>query len=253
MNYVTNFPLVVLGVSFVGLWLSTILGDSLRKQRPPFDEGERYDFGLILAATATLLSLIIGFTFSMAVSRYDQRKKNEAEEANAIGTEYVRTDLLPAPDAEKVRELLKNYLDQRILFYQAKNEDELRQINTHTAQLQRDLWSATEAAAATMPTALAAVTVSGMNDVLNSQAYTQAAWWNRIPSEAWLLLAAIAVTCTFLLGYGGHKTNRILSIILPLAVSISLFFIADIESPRTGSIYIVPNDLVSLSQSLHPH
>jgi hypothetical protein len=187
------------------------------------------------------------------VSRYDQRRKSEAEEANAIGTEYVRTDLLPPVDAEKVRELLKNYLDQRILFYQARNEDELRRINIHTAQLQRDLWSATQAAAAIKPTPLAALTVSGMNDVLNTEGYTQAAWWNRIPREAWLLLATIAIGWTLLLGYGGHRTHRVLFLVLPLAVSISFFFIADIESPRRGNIYIVPNNLVRLSRSLHAH
>lgn len=253
MNYVANSPPLVLVVSFVVLWLSTILGDSLRKRRPPFGEAERQDFGLILAAISTLLGLIIGFTFSIAVSRYDQRRKSEAEEANAIGTEYVRTDLLPPVDAEKVRELLKNYLDQRILFYQAKNEDELKRINVHTAQLQRDLWSATQAAAAIKPTPLAALTVSGMNDVLNTEGYTQAAWWNRIPREAWLLLAIIAMGWTLLLGYGGHRTYRVLFLVLPLAVSISFFFIADIESPRRGRIYIVPNNLVRLSQSLHAH
>ena len=64
-----------------------------------------------------LLGLLIGFGFSMASSRYDQRKVYEEAEANAIGTEYVRADLLPAADGAKVRDLLKKYTDQRILFY----------------------------------------------------------------------------------------------------------------------------------------
>ena len=64
----------------------------------------REDFGFILAATLTLLGLIIGFSFSMATSRYDQRKNYEEAEANAIGTEYVRADLLPAADAATVRD-----------------------------------------------------------------------------------------------------------------------------------------------------
>jgi len=68
----------------------------------------------VLTATLTLLALIIGFSFSMAVSRYDQRKNYEA---NAIGTEYVRADLLPADDGTKLRELLRKYVNQRILFY----------------------------------------------------------------------------------------------------------------------------------------
>jgi hypothetical protein len=92
---------------------------------------EREDFGVLLTATLTLLGLIIGFTFSMAISRYDQRKNYEEEEANAIGTEYLRAN-------------------------------------------------ATQTALAVM----------GMNDVLNTQGYTQAAWWNRIPMAAWGLMWA---------------------------------------------------------------
>ncbi len=82
----------------------------------------------------------------MAISRYDQRKNYEEAEANAIGTEYVRADLLPDPDAAKVRALLKNYLAQRILFYQ--NRDETRtsvRSMTILGQLQAELWSTVSA------------------------------------------------------------------------------------------------------------
>jgi hypothetical protein len=67
------------------------------------EEDIREDFGVIQTATLTLLGLIIGFTFSMAVGRYEQRKNYEEAEANAIGTEYVRADLLPGADAARVR------------------------------------------------------------------------------------------------------------------------------------------------------
>ena len=92
-------------------------------------EEKRDDFGVILAATLTLLGLIIGFTFSMATNRYDQRKNYEEAEANAIGTEYVRADLLPAADAARVRALLGKYLDQRVLFYTTRDKQRLAQIN----------------------------------------------------------------------------------------------------------------------------
>src|SRR5208282_5602357 len=133
---------------------------------------------LVLAASLTLLGLIIGFSFSMAVTRYDQRKNYEEAEANAIGTEYLRADLLPAANAAKVRVLLREYLDQRILFYQSRDERRLREIDVSTARLQTELWSAVQATAAAVPTPIVALAVAGMNDVLNSQGYTQAAWWN---------------------------------------------------------------------------
>jgi hypothetical protein len=176
MNNAIDHPLLILVLSFFVLSLSARIGASFLRRRRKLEDDTREDFGVIQAAALTLLGLIIGFTFSMAVSRYDQRKNYEAEEANAIGTEYVRAALLPASDAAKVRALLRNYLDQRILFYIARDEQQISQINTGTAQLQTEMWSAVLAQAAAQPTPIIALAVSGMNDVLNSQGYTQAAW-----------------------------------------------------------------------------
>ena len=89
--------------------------------------------------------------------------------------------------------LLRNYLEQRVLFYLAHTEQEFQQINVRTAQLQKELWSAVRAPAAEQPTPVVALTVAGMNDVLNSQGYTQAAYWNRIPTAAWALLVAMGI------------------------------------------------------------
>ena len=96
---------------------------------------------------------------------------------------------------------------------------------------------------------MSALVVSGMNDVLNAEGYAQAAWWNRIPSSAWVLLGVIAVGCNLLLGYRAHRPS-ILLMVLPLAVSISFFLIADIDSPRGGLIRVQPQNLMRLSKSL---
>src|SRR4029077_5314207 len=107
-----NFPLLVLAFTFVLLFLAAYVGDLLRNKVLPLREDGREDFSVVLGATLTLLALLIGFSFSMAVSRYDQRKNYEEAEANAIGTEYVRADLLPAADAARVHDLLKKYVDE---------------------------------------------------------------------------------------------------------------------------------------------
>ena len=249
MTDIVKYPILFFGLSFIVLGLCVFIGDSLRKLRP-LKEDQRDDYNVIQAATLTLLGLLIGFTFSMAVSRYDQRKNYEEAEANAIGTEYVRAGLLPDADAEKLRDMLRRYLDQRILFYTARDGQLLRQINTKTSQLQDELWSAVQARAAALQNALVALATSGMNDVLNSQGYTQAAWWNRIPVAAWILLGAIAVASNLLIGYGAHRTSILLFMVLPLAVSVSFFLIADIDSPRRGTIRVRPENLASLSQTL---
>ncbi len=254
MNCPTHYPLLLFVLSFIALWLSARIGWSFRKRQGTLDAELREDFGFILAATLTLLGLIIGFSFSMATSRYDQRKNYEEAEANAIGTEYVRADLLPKSDAARVRELLKDYLDLRIAFYNAGNEKELKQTNTRTAQSQNELWSAIRGPAAENPTPVMALVVSGMNDVLNSQGYTQAAYWNMIPPAAWALMAAIAIGCNLLVGYGSRsmKAGRKLLPILPLIVSVAFMLIADIDSPRHGIIRVSPQNLISLAESLPP-
>jgi hypothetical protein len=248
---ILNFPPVVFAFSLVALWLSVQIGASVGRKLRPVQDDERDDLGVVINASLTLLVLIIGFSFSMAVSRYDQRKNYEEEEANAIGTEYVRADLLPSPDAARVRQLLAQYLDQRLLFYTVRDANQLEQINSETVKLQTEMWFTVQSAATVRPTPPVALAVSGMNDVLNRQGYTQAAWWNRIPVGVWSLMVSIAICCSLLIGYNAHRRQSLLFTVLPFVLAIAFFLIADIDSPRGGVIRVLPRNLTSLSQSLH--
>jgi hypothetical protein len=253
MSGLLNSPWLVFALSLLVLWLSGVIGASLHKR--PVEEAVREDLSIIVAATLTLLGLLIGFTFSMAISRYDHRKHCEEEEASAIGTEYLRADLLPATEADKVRALMRDYLNQRVLFYETRDKHQLQQVNAYTDQLETGLWSAVTASAKAQPTPVVTLAVSGMNDVLNARGNTQAAWGNRIPGAAWTLMAAIAVCCNLLVGYGARRVQAqpLLFLVLPLVVSVSFFLIADIDSPRGGVIRVQPHNLVSLSESLQAH
>jgi hypothetical protein len=250
-----NRPVLVFLFSFVVMWASAQLGAHCFKGLPKLEGEEKDAFGFILGAVLTLLGLIIGFSFSMAIGRYDQRKNYEEEEANAIGTEYVRVEMLASADAARIRGLLSKYLDQRVLFYETREANQLRQINNDTAQLQNQMWSAVRSAAVSQTSPLSALAASGMNDVLNTQGYTQAAWWNRIPIAAWVLIWTIAICCNLLLGFAvrlAHRKARgLLLLILPLVLAISFLLLADIDSPRGGFIQVRPQNLISLSQSLH--
>ena len=244
-------PVLVFVICLIVLWLAVQIGGFFAKKVRPVKEDERDDLGLVTSSSLTLLALIIGFSFSMAVGRYDQRKNYEEEEANAIGTEYVRADLLPAADAATVRQLLTQYLDQRVLFYTTRDLRYLEQVNDKTATLQNKMWTTVQEAADKQPTPVSALAVAGMNDVLNRQGYTQAAWLNRIPTGAWCLMFAIAICCSLLIGYGARHRGVLLYTVLPFLVSIAFFLIADIDSPRRGVIRVAPQNLISLAQSLH--
>ena len=253
MSFILNFPRLVLVLSFAALWTSEWIGAFFRKQTADLEGYQREDFNLIAAATLTLLGLIIGFSFSMAISRYDERKTYEEAEANAISTEYARADLLPIQDAERVRALLKSYTDQRISFYISREDAQLRHIDATTSGLQNQMWTAVQSPAMARPTPVIALAVAGMNDVLNSQGYTQAAWSNRIPDAAWGLMAIIAICSNLLIGYGVRRNGMkgLLFLTLPLVVSISFFLISDIDSPRRGMIRVRPENLESLVQNWH--
>lgn len=251
MFEIVNRPAVLMLLFGVALWLVARLGATAR-HRFPLEKELRGDFSLLLGAALTLLALIIGFSFSFVSNRYDQRKTFEEAEANAIGTEYARASLLPKQDAEKVRQLLKSYVALRIEFYSHLGEEEWGRLNAKTGKLQDEMWKAVLGPAEASPTPIVALAVAGMNDVLNSQGYTQAAWWNRMPGSSWAFLLAVALCCNFLIGYGlqSTKSERRLLFIFPVLITLALSFIADIDSPRRGVIRIHPQNLLVLQNSM---
>ncbi len=255
MEEIVQSPFVLFIISVVGLWFAAWSGAFFLRRRATLDDDERQDFETIRAATLTLLALIIGFSFSIAIGRYEQRRGYEEAEANAISTEYLRADFLPTTDAVKVHELLRKYLAQRILFYTTYSAHQLIQVDSYTAQIQSNLWSAVQVPAAANPTRMMTLVVSGMNDVLNSQGYTQSAYRNRIPRGEWGLMALIAIFANLAVGYGARRVERkrFLLFALPLVVSVAFMLIADIDSPRGGLIHVRPVNLESLARSLQSH
>ena len=252
MVYMINHPRVLALLCLVVMWIMSLIGVWIRLRLRIPNDSDKDNLALVVSATLTLLGLIIGFTFSMAATRYDQRRLFEESEANAIGTEYVRADLLPAADAANAKQLLRQYLKLRIEFYHSDYGAELTRVNQRTADLQSQLWSGIKPQAAAAPNPVTALVVSGMNDVLNSQGYTQFSWWNRIPTSAWGLMIVIAIFANLLVGYATKRSRsgNLLLLVVPIIVSVSFFLISDIDSPRGGIIRVEPVDLISLSQSL---
>ncbi|MFI4902649.1 MAG: hypothetical protein ACHP91_04505 [Burkholderiales bacterium] len=252
MTDLTQYPLLLGVVTLVVLWLAAQSGSALGLRREEPDQDWRDGFGVIRTATLTLLGLVVGFTFSMSTSRYDLRKTLEEAEANAIGTEYVRADLLPADAGARLRAQLRTYVEARMEFYGTRDADALDQLAKRTASMQTEMWATVRGPALAQPSPITALVVAGLNDVLNSQGYTQAAWWNRIPVAAWGLMGLIAIFCNVLVGYGHKKwkAGSRLFFVLPLVIAVSFTLIADIDAPRHGIIRVAPQNLQSLQQSL---
>jgi len=250
MSWIVDNPFILFVIALSAQWSMAYLGDLFRRTVRSLGKVEREDFDTVLAATLTLFALIIGFSFSMAVSRYDQRKNCEEAEANAIGTEYVRADLLLGDKPAIVQDLLRKYAANRVLFYQSGS---VQPAENHAIAeaVESELWSVIAQTAKEQATPIVALAVSGMNDVLNSQGYTQAAWWNRIPTAAWELMALMALVANLLLGYRERKTGFLVLLVLPLVSSVAFFLIADIDSPGGGIIRVTPHNLIAVARLMN--
>lgn len=245
-------PIPTFVFTFLGLtaavWVGATRFNSLRAEAVRLNR----EFDVVQAATLTLLGLIVGFTFSMALDRYEQRKDLESAETAAINTAWLRAELLPAEDTRQVRALLVRYLDTRIAYYSTRMPSRIAEALAGSRQLQAELWSAVSVHAKANPTSLTALAVSAVDEVVTSAGDSEAAWNNRIPGTAWLMMSAIAVFASLLVGLGlaeGHGFSRML-LALPFVIATAFFLIADVESPRMGIIRVVPDNLVALSQAL---
>ena len=250
MAALVDRPLFMLVASFVALLGAAMLGVVAERLWSPVKASDHSELSIVQSAALTLLGLIIGFSFAMAISRYDQRKGFEEAEANAIGTAYLRASLMPDNPAAATRSALKGYLDQRIRFYLTTDQGMLVQIETERTRTSADLWGSARAMAADQPTPVSALVASGLNDVFNSTDATVAAWLDRIPIPAWWLMVMVGLGANLTLGFGARRYGSPLLLVVPLTASVAFFLIADIDSPRGGVVQVRPENLDRLAKSL---
>ena len=191
---ISHYPAILFLVAAPVLWLAARFGVWLGR-RHPLDDEVRQDFNPLQGCLPD-------------AARPDHRLQlldgggslRSAQEPGGSRGQRDRHGIRPGRPAAggrraKLRPLLKSYLDLRIAYYDIFDKSETGAINKRTAKLQAELWAAILGPAAATPTPVMALVVAGMNDVLNSQGYTQAAWWNRIPGSAWGLMGVIALVC----------------------------------------------------------
>ena len=148
---ILNYPLLVLVLTFLGMWLSALAGARLSERQKRLSEEFRPDFGTILAASLTMLGLIIGFTFSMATGRYDLRKTYEEAEANAIGTEHVRAGPAGSRAGFAGAGIAEALYGPAHPVVQTQKWNNLAPVNQRTSQVQNELWAATAQSAMAQP------------------------------------------------------------------------------------------------------
>jgi hypothetical protein len=199
--------------------------------------------GAVETVAFGLLGLLLAFTFSGAASRLDMRRMQIVDEANNIGTAWLRLDVLPASAQPKLREAFRQYTESRIAVYRTFSQSGLeagRAEYARSAALQNQIWSDAVAACRETPAATVVV-LPALNAMFDIAATRMAATQMHPPSIVFVVLAAISLLCGFLVGYEMGTSpvpSRTHMVVLAFVVTFTLYVILDFEFPRLGFIRI---------------
>jgi hypothetical protein len=223
------------------------LGRRLGIRRALHDpEGARAGAGVVDGAIFALLGLLIAFTFSGAASRFDERRKLIVEEANAIGTAYLRIDLLPAAVQGDMRDLFRRYLDARLAAYRAVPD--MDKVNAELARataLQQDIWS--KAVATTAGTPAAVIVLPALNQMIDITTTRTMAARAHPPAIIFVMLCGLALLGALLAGDAMASAKRrdwIHMATFAIALAGAVYVILDLEFPRLGFIRVDAFDAV---------
>lgn len=259
MNFQLGTILLAIGL-FCGMMLFMELGRRIgqaRKARDP--ETAHKGIGAVEGAIFALLGLIIAFTFSGALSRFNDRRLLIGEESNAIGTAYLRIGLLPQKTQPEIKALFKHYVDVRRDTYQHMDDKAaLRKKIAEATELQKEIWSQS-LSACRRPDATAQATLlllPALNAMIDITTTRIVATQEHPPSVVFWLLCILALAGALLAGYGMSESRvRSLThmIFFAAAISITVFVIIDLEYPRSGLIRLDSADQVlsDLRQSMN--
>jgi hypothetical protein len=202
-----------------------------------------------------VLGLLLGFTMSMAVSRFERRTQLVLDEANAIGTAYLRTQLLPAPGAAEMAGLLREYVAIRVRHANYHDPGQLAAVRREAQKLQTRLWAiAVERAQADSNPLIAVQVVQSLNQIIDLDAARWMAFLDRVPSAVIYVNALVALFAAILAGYafGIDGARKIFPMcVLGIAITVVLGVILDLDSSRVGSILVSQQPLMDLYLQLH--
>lgn len=194
--------------------------------------------GTIQGAMLGMLALLLGFSFAQAASRFSERVQLISDEANAIGTAWLRCDLLPEPARKDARDLMRAYTDKRIASYEATSDDDWAKRVAEAEAIQGRIWSILITHAKAAP-ALANVLLPTFNEMFDIEGARVAASRRHIPHVILLLLFASSVVSIGAVGYGcgvAGKRNVVLTTALCFLIAGVLWAIVDMDHPRKGLI-----------------
>ena len=231
----------------IGRWLGKHGGGRVEDNVPTLE-------GAVLG----LLALMIGFTFAMALSRFEAHRDAVLDEANAIGTTALRARLLPTPNNAECIKLLKNYVQVRLDITQhVLSPAELNAAITRSNEIQEALWRQAKAVAATdngmVPTGLF---IQSLNEMFDNQAKHLSAIRDRVPNIIFLTLYGIAAISSALAGYAsglGRRPSQFPVYVMIVLVCAVILMIQDLNRPLAGFIEVSQQPMIDTAASINAY
>lgn len=227
-----------------------------RRIYPKVSEPSKTHVNSVQASLLGILALLIGFTFSLSLQRFDSRSQAVVEEANAIGTAYLRAQLLPAPVREKVRAQLRDYLDLRVQASEVSLADHAKRgsLLAKSAAIQDGLWQhARQAVEEDGRPVTSGLFVQSLNELIDAYGRRDAALARHVPEVVLFLLFAAFLTTGGIVGYAagvaGHRASFVAYVMVALIVLL-VFIIIDLDRPRRGLIEVDQKSLLDLQKAI---
>jgi hypothetical protein len=222
-----------------------------KKRHARSAEEKETPVGAMVASILALFAFLLAFTFGMAAERFEKRRQAVLDEANAIGTTYLRTRLLPEPQRADSAKLLREYVDVRVRGIQEGN---LQQTKARSEELHELLWVEADRAAKSRPDPITGLYIQCLNQMIDMHGVrVQVGMRNRIPTSIWGVLLALAALSMASVGYqdglSGSRRSPAM-VVLVLAFASVLFLIADLNRPQEGFLTVSQQALVDLQSSM---
>jgi cation transporter-like permease len=249
--YGTN-EMIIYVVFFTLMLAATEAGFHLgRKSEASTPDKTKSQISTVEAAILGVLGLLLGFTMSMAVSRFEARKQLVLDEANAIGTSCLRTALLPAPEGSEIASLLRQYIDVRVQYGTAGNDlARLDDLRTQTVRLQNEFWARAIAYGQKDPNPVrAGLLLQSLNQAIDLESARRMALQNHVPASVIFVNSAVGLLAAMLVGYafGLNGRRQIFPMcVLALAITLVLAVIIDLDRPRSGFIRVNQQPMIDL-------
>lgn len=248
-----NVPVLLVGLAMlVTLALAGLVGAWVRRRQAQGSPNSKKDDdemeGYVVSAVLALLGLLLGFTFALSVDRFEARRALVLQEANAIGTAYLRSQALSEPHRSRMSKVLVDYANNRIALATAAREDQPRLLTVND-RLLTDIWSATLAANDTIQTSPFTVAfLAPVNEVIDLDASRKAARRVRVPFEVFVVLWVYIAVTAGVLGYACAR--RRMAGVLSVLVTLAFVLILDIDRPKGGGISEDQGPMIGLRDAL---